>query len=118
MDEPLVEDVAAPETDEPPPPAPVDHPHKKKRGPWLMLALFLIAGLTGFLILQHRQNVTVASAKSAPPPQPGISISTAVAHPRTVGVYINAPGWLAPLSTVTVKSRVDGQLMSVCCRAG
>ncbi|HEY4425306.1 MAG TPA: MdtA/MuxA family multidrug efflux RND transporter periplasmic adaptor subunit [Pyrinomonadaceae bacterium] len=117
MDEPVVEDIETPAPDEPPPP-PVVQPRRRRPSPRLMLVLLFVVALTGFLIIEHRQKTTVAAAKSAPPAPPGVSISTAVAQEGSIGVYINALGSVAPVYTVTVKSRVDGQLMSVNYREG
>jgi multidrug efflux system membrane fusion protein len=120
MEEPIQEDIETPPTDEPPPeeqaPPPVVQ-RRRARRPWLMLVLLLLVGLTGFLILQRRQKVTVAAAKSPPAP-PSVAISTTVAQQGSIGVYINALGSVAPVYTVTVKSRVDGQLISVNYREG
>lgn len=93
-------------------------PPKEKRRTWAMLFIFLAVAVTGLLVVQYRQKATAAGSKIAPPQPPGVSITTATATQGSIGVYINALGSVSPLNTVQVKSRVDGQLMSVNYREG
>jgi multidrug efflux system membrane fusion protein len=58
------------------------------------------------------------STKAAPPPPPPIPVVAATSHKGDIGVYYSGLGAVTPLATVTVKSRVDGQLMSVRYREG
>jgi multidrug efflux system membrane fusion protein len=116
MDEPILEDIEPP----PPPaeaPPPVVQRRRPRRRTLVIVLLVLVIGISGFVMLERRQKGTVAAAKSPPQP-PGVAITTAVAEQGSIGVYINALGSVAPVSTVIVKSRVDGQLMSVNYREG
>jgi multidrug efflux system membrane fusion protein len=116
MDEPIVaEDAEPPEPDGPPPVArPV---RRRSRRSWIILLLLLIVALSGYLIVERRKQSAVAVVKAANTP-PGISITTAVVQQGSIGVYLNALGSVAPLQTVIVKSRIDGQLMRVNYREG
>jgi membrane fusion protein, multidrug efflux system len=121
MDEPIAEQTEPDQEESPPPhvtvPPAVRRRSTRRRGPWILLGLLLFGGVVGFFIFQHQEKGKAATDK--PPPTPaGVSISTATAENGSIGVYINALGSVTPLNTVTVKSRVDGQLMSVNYREG
>src|SRR5258705_1569959 len=114
MDEPILEKTEA-EPEESPPP--VVRAPPKRRGRWILLVLLLLFGVVAFFFFQRQGKGNGATAKPPPAPVP-VAITTAVAVKGSVGVYINALGTVTPLSTVTVLSRVDGQLMSVNYREG
>jgi len=118
MDEPaVVEESPEPREADGPPPEVVRQPPRRSRKPWVMLVIFIIVGLTGLVINQRRKQGVVAVVKATNTP-PALSITTAVAQQGSIGVYINALGSVSPLQTVTVKTRVDGQLMKVNYREG
>jgi multidrug efflux system membrane fusion protein len=58
-----------------------------------------------------------ARPPSAPPPRP-TPVVVAPVSTRDVGVYITGLGAVTPLNTVTVHTRVDGQLLTVKFREG
>jgi len=58
---------------------------------------------------QQRDRAATASPKEAPP-TPAVA---ATAHTGNIGVYFTGLGTVTPLYTVTVKSRVDGQILKV-----
>ena len=70
-------------------------------------AQVLVVGLVG---CKKEESKSTDLQKAGPPP---VSISTVSAHRGDIGVYVNALGVVTPLSTVAIKSRVDGQLMAV-----
>ena len=115
MDEPILEQTE-PEPEESPPPA-VNRAPPKRRARWILLVLLLLFGVVAFFFFQRQGKGNRATAKPPPAPVP-VAITTAVAVKGNIGVFINALGTVTALSTVTVNSRVDGQLMSVNYREG
>jgi multidrug efflux system membrane fusion protein len=78
---------------------------------WPILAGTLLLGIVTGLVHRHKTAQTNrAKPASGPPP---VQVTTAVVRKGEIGVYVNALGVVTPVSTVMVKSRVDGQLMSV-----
>jgi len=89
----------------------------RRKGRWILLVLLLLGGVVAFYSFQRQAKKKGETAKSSPP-QVAVSVTTAVAQKGSIGVYVNALGSVTPLYTVTVTSRVDGQLMSVNYREG
>src|SRR5258705_4351284 len=81
---------------------------------WLAFALLL----GGAFIFFHRLDTGKAKTNKPTSSPSALAITTATAQKGNIGVYVNALGSVTPLYTVTVKSRVDGQLMSVNYREG
>ena len=87
---------------------------KRRYWLWLVIPILFVAG--GILFLRHGKQ-----SQSGTQPTQGrvgtglaaIMINTAKAQLGEIGVYVNALGIVTPLNTVSVKSRVDGQLMKV-----
>ena len=85
------------------------------------------AGKSGLSVFLRRRPVLIASclilivvlwnilhlAKKKPAQPQGMPVIAAKAIKGEIGVYINGLGNVTPINTITVKSRVDGQLMKI-----
>jgi multidrug efflux system membrane fusion protein len=91
-------------------------PPLRSRRRWLifLLAIFLGAvGIWAFFI----QPKWAAKKKEAPPTR-GVPVVAVPAKKTAFNLYINGLGSVTPLNTITVRTRVDGQLMEVLYREG
>src|SRR5437868_4793917 len=100
--------------------SPQDHKPRKRGLIWVVV-LLIIAGVAGYAVWRAGQPNLVATpaaggggrgggrGRGAFGPTP---VSAAKPHKANVPVYLNGLGNVTAFYTVTVRSRVDGQLMS------
>jgi len=81
---------------------------------WVIVAAVILGGVA---IWERRGTDTQAKAGGDPASRP-VLISTATAHQGDIGVYLNALGAVTPVYTVTVTSRVQGEITKVYYREG
>jgi multidrug efflux system membrane fusion protein len=114
--EPTNEEMNAVESEDSPALAPEQHSgNPRRRWLWLILFLLLVGG--AFFLFQRHGRGAEKTTRS-PSPASALPITTATAQKGDIGVYVNALGSVTALYTVTLKSRVDGQLIRVNYREG
>jgi multidrug efflux system membrane fusion protein len=82
---------------------------KRRRAPYAAI-LAILAIVAGGYILQHTRNANRISAEAPPPPIP---VTVGVATTQDVPIFQRAVGTVQAYNTVTVSSRVDGQIVAV-----
>src|SRR5262245_18417943 len=94
-------------------------PRRKTGRRWLV-RLVLLTLRVGAYVVYGRWQAKQAAAVKPPAPSGGGSTPVSVGPARTgeISVYLNGSGSVAPVNTVTVKSRVDGQLIRVAFKEG
>ena len=121
------EPIATPSAPAPAAPAPAESAQSRKTGSprrrrlwvWLSLCILLVLGLVAYVVWSNiaaAKSATAAKAAAKGPPP--IPVVAATSHKGDIGVYYSGLGAIIPFETVTVRSRVDGQLMSIRYREG
>jgi membrane fusion protein, multidrug efflux system len=95
---------------------------KRSKWVWWWLCIFALAGAGAYIYWPKTRaagaTVTGAKGKAKEQTTPMTPVVAVRARKGNMGVYFNELGSVIPLNTVTVKSRVDGELMSVQYREG
>lgn len=77
---------------------------------WLIVCVLLAAGMGVFWFTSAGAKTSAQAPKRS---APIIPVVAATAKTGDIGVYLNALGTITPINHVTVKPRVDGELMAV-----
>jgi membrane fusion protein, multidrug efflux system len=97
--------------------SPAQKRSKRGRNLWIAaLAIFLAIGVAIFV--RTRGGGPPAEKQAGAALARAVPVSVAAAKKGEMNIFLNGLGAVTPLSTVTVKSRVDGQLIEVLFREG
>jgi membrane fusion protein, multidrug efflux system len=90
--------------------------HSRPRIPWWGWLAGVVVVVALWMFFRQHQNAH-ANVKASPAAR-NVPVSVATARKGDIGVYIDAIGTVTPVYTVSVTSRVQGQIMSVNYREG
>lgn len=82
---------------------------------WLIAAILIVLALVAW---QRRGSSTSQAKTTGDPTARPVTVSTAKAQKGDIGVYLSALGTVTPVYTVTVTSRVQGEITQVYYREG
>ena len=93
-------------------------PAAPKRRLWIWLVVLILVAAGGYYLWSKSSSTStaVSSAKGAGKNGKGAAATPVVAakaYTGNIGIYYSGLGAVTPLNTVTVKSRIDGQLLKV-----
>ncbi|HTO74939.1 MAG TPA: MdtA/MuxA family multidrug efflux RND transporter periplasmic adaptor subunit [Thermoanaerobaculia bacterium] len=92
---------------------------RRRRFAWIGAAILIVLAI---VVLRSRSGSKEAradaSGKGRNPAARAVPVLVATARTGDVGVYLTGLGTVVPLATVTVRSRVDGQLVRVAFQEG
>ena len=88
-------------------------PARRRGWLWLLLAIALAAGVYGYFMRSAAVPEASTGKRGAGAAGRAVPVMTEVARKGDVSVYLDGLGTVSALNTVTVRPRVDGQLMKV-----
>ncbi len=118
--------IPEPPKSAPEPPKAATEPPPAKPAPrrrwWVYTLVLVVLALLAFFFFRGNGSSTAPAGKSGKGGRGGAGAATPVVAVQAVkgniGVYVTGLGAITPIYTVTVKSRVDGQLMKILFKEG
>jgi membrane fusion protein, multidrug efflux system len=99
------------------PPTSPHRRHRRRRWVWLIVAI-LVFGATYWMYRQYEASQAARQAKLAAMQIHSVPITTGTVQKGNIGVYLEGLGTVTPVYTVSVVSRVQGQITSIHYREG